>query len=44
MVKVRSSETFSFKNHLIRIVLGEEVRVLFDKLQELGELVAAVGR
>ena len=43
VVKVRSSETFSFKNNFILLVLGKEVRVVVDKLQELGELLAAVG-
>ena len=44
MVKIRSKlESFSFKTHLILIVLGEEVRVLFVEFQECGELLAAVG-
>ena len=44
MVKVRSRETFSFNYHFNLLVLGEEVWVIVDKLQELGEPLAAVGR
>ena len=44
MVKVRSSAKFSFMYHFIMLLLGDEVRVLVDKLHEIGELLAAVGR
>ena len=43
MAKVRSSVLFSFENHLVLIVLGEEDLVLFEELQEHGELLGGIG-
>ena len=43
-IKIRSSKTFPFMNHLILVVLGDEIQVLVDQLHELGELLPAIGR
>ena len=43
VIKLGSFNSFAFKNHLILLVLCDEVLVVLDDLQEQLEVLAAIG-